>query len=179
VRAHPRLAKQSENCKPFASGELITRGRGAYHDYKENPDCACVGRLRRRSCDRWDEVDASTAANNCKAMVKAKKWPRRIGKPNWTSASIIRQRINESSLDPGSLRLLAAAAFCGWLAGAAFPASGAPTCTDRAKASHHYCDEKSSSEQCDAACDGMLSSCLGTGCWGSPITGKKCGVTKK
>jgi hypothetical protein len=78
------------------------------------------------------------------------------------------------------VRPLAAAAFCGCcLAGAALPASGAPTCTDRAKACHHYCDEKSSSEQCDPACDGMLSSCLGTGCWDSPVTGKKCGVTKK
>lgn len=63
---------------------------------------------------------------------------------------------------------------------AAMPATAAPTCSERQTACHRYCDDKMAAvAQCDPACDGMFRSCLETGCWDSPVGGKKCGYTKK
>jgi hypothetical protein len=62
----------------------------------------------------------------------------------------------------------------------AVPAIAAPTCADRQKACHRYCDDKmSTSIQCDPACDSLFSSCVETGCWDSPVAGKKCGYVKR
>jgi hypothetical protein len=66
------------------------------------------------------------------------------------------------------------------IAWAVLPASAAPTCSEREKTCHHYCDEKmAASTQCDPACDGFFTSCMETGCWDSPVVGKKCGLIKK
>ena len=59
-------------------------------------------------------------------------------------------------------------------------AFAAPSCSARQKACHVYCNEKMpTATQCDPACDGFYASCMETGCWDSPITGKKCGYDKK
>jgi hypothetical protein len=59
-------------------------------------------------------------------------------------------------------------------------AMAASTCSGREAACHKFCDEKAAtSEQCDPACDAMFKSCLQTGCWDSPFTGKKCGYVEK
>jgi len=77
------------------------------------------------------------------------------------------------------LEFLAGALVAGCICTATF-AAAAPTCSGREAECHRYCDDKMVGiTQCDPACDGMVKSCLETGCWDSPVTGKKCGYTKK
>ena len=62
---------------------------------------------------------------------------------------------------------------------AATPAH-AITCTDRQKVCFAYCEKNyHNAPRCRAACDGLLQTCMSTGCWESKVTARQCGITKQ
>jgi hypothetical protein len=53
------------------------------------------------------------------------------------------------------------------------------TCSDRKQVCLAYCEKHNNAPKCRGVCEGLLNTCMSTGCWESKITAKSCGIARQ